>query len=215
MLRLLRVHDAALREGVLYELATEYLGQQDIRSRTIESLAHRYQVDSEQAARVQASAMQLFDACAKTWGIGETYWRQLLNWAAQLHEVGLHIHSSSKHKHSAYILRHTDLPGFHREQQQVLAAMVRLQRKKVRLDELPDITVYSRDAILKLIALLRLAVLVNQDRQSEQAIAKVKAQPQGLHLQLTPNMEQDAVLLADLAIEKPQAKRLGLLLTWS
>ncbi len=36
----------------------------------------------------------------------------LLRWAAMLHEVGLNINHSGLHRHSAYILQHSDLPGF-------------------------------------------------------------------------------------------------------
>ncbi|MDL5555200.1 hypothetical protein QSU86_30750, partial [Klebsiella pneumoniae] len=41
----------------------------------------------------------------------------LLRWAAMLHEVGLNINHSGLHRHSAYILQNSDLPGFNQEQQ--------------------------------------------------------------------------------------------------
>ena len=37
----------------------------------------------------------------------------LLRWAAMLHEVGLNINHSGFHRHSAYIMQNSDLPGFH------------------------------------------------------------------------------------------------------
>ncbi len=35
---------------------------------------------------------------------------------ATLHEVGLNINHSGLHRHSAYILQNSDLPGFNQEQ---------------------------------------------------------------------------------------------------
>ena len=44
--------DAALREGVLFELAEQAVFHKDIRYKTIQSMAARYQVDDAQAQRV-------------------------------------------------------------------------------------------------------------------------------------------------------------------
>ena len=43
-----------------------------------------------------------------------------------LHEVGLNINHSGMHRHSAYILQNSDLPGFNQEQQSMMATLVRL-----------------------------------------------------------------------------------------
>ena len=55
--------------------------------------------------------------------------RAILGWAARLHEIGLAINYSGIHKHSAYILQNTDLPGFNQDDQALLAALVRFHRK--------------------------------------------------------------------------------------
>jgi exopolyphosphatase/guanosine-5'-triphosphate,3'-diphosphate pyrophosphatase len=39
-----------------------------------------------------------------------------------LHEVGLNINHSGMHRHSAYILQNSDLPGF-KEQQMLMATL--------------------------------------------------------------------------------------------
>ncbi|EKE87624.1 exopolyphosphatase [Idiomarina xiamenensis] len=208
-------HDAALREGVLYELAAQQLQGDDVRQRTIDAIAKRYQVDENQAARVAISADKLFHGCQHAWALERPIWYALLSWAARLHEVGLHINSSGKHKHSAYILAHADLPGFNREQQDILAAIVRLQRKKLQPSALPKTRLYPLRQVQRLVAIIRLAVLVNQDRQSDPVIAKVHAEQDNLTLQLTPDRQQDMVLQADLLNERQQLAKLNIELLWA
>lgn len=70
---------------------------------------------------------------------------QLIILGALLHEVGLSISYKGFHRHSAYILQHTNMPGFNQEQQQVLAALVRFQRKALKLQEMPELTIYKKN----------------------------------------------------------------------
>ncbi len=83
-----------------------------------------------------------------------------------LHEVGLGINHSGLHRHSAYILQNSDLPGFNQEQQMMMATLVRYHRKAIKLDELPRFTLYKKKQFLPLIQLLRLGVLLNNQRQA-------------------------------------------------
>ena len=90
----------------------------------------------------------------------------LLKWAAMLHEVGLSINHSGMHRHSAYILQNSNLPGFNQEQQLLLAALVRFHRKAIKLEELPRLNLFKKKHYLPLIQLLRLSTLLNNQRQS-------------------------------------------------
>ena len=49
-------------------------------------------------------------------------------WAARLHETGLDIAHSKYQRHSAYLLQNADMPGFPREEQQLLSALPVYQR---------------------------------------------------------------------------------------
>jgi len=99
------------------------LKHHDIRERTAADLVTRYGVDGDQASRVRLTAEGLFDRVAEAWSLSDED-RHMLSWAAQLHEIGLHIAYSAFHRHGAYVLENTPLPGFNREQQQVLATLV-------------------------------------------------------------------------------------------
>lgn len=91
----------------------------------------------------------------------------LLEWAALLHEVGLSINLRSFHRHSFYILLHSTLQGFNREQQLVLATLARFQRKALRLNELPEFNLYKPSDVLSLIKILRLSIVLNGQRNDD------------------------------------------------
>ncbi|WP_016957217.1 exopolyphosphatase [Catenovulum agarivorans] len=159
----MRYEDAALREGVLYEMEDRFQ-HHDIRERTVESLSQRYAVDTAQAARVHRSANFIFEQISDDWQLNKKDFQQLLSWAASLHEVGLHIHSTSYHKHSGYILEHTDMPGYNLEQQLAVATLVRYHRKKLKSAEIANFNFYKSNKIVRLIRILRIAVMLNLRR---------------------------------------------------
>ncbi|WJG08640.1 exopolyphosphatase [Aliiglaciecola sp. LCG003] len=155
---------AALREGVIYEME-EQLAHHDIRERTAQSLSTRYDVDIDQARRVHDTTLYIYDKSRKAWKIGGQQHRNMLEWAALLHEVGLQINSRGVQRHSGYILQNVDLYGFNQEQQNLLATLARFHRKKLRLEELPEFWQFDPDTVNKLLIILRLGVLLNIKRQ--------------------------------------------------
>ena len=157
---------SALREGVLYQMS-EALEHDDVRSRTAQSIATRYDVDTVQAGLVHGVVMELYDACATRWKIKTEVWRSMLSWAALLHEVGLQINSRGLQRHGGYILQNVDMPGFNQEEQLLLATLVRFQRKKIRPQELPEFDLFDHKKVVRLIILMRLAVLLNIKRQED------------------------------------------------
>ncbi|WNN43301.1 MULTISPECIES: exopolyphosphatase [Winslowiella] len=165
-IRELRLSDGALREGVLYEMEGRFR-HQDIRSRTAQSLANHYNIDTDQARRVLDTTELLY-----------LQWKNqnpkqanpqlaaLLKWASMLHEVGLSINHSGLQRHSSYILQNTNMPGFNQDQQSLLAMLVRYHRKAVKVDEMPRFTLFKKKQFLPLVFLLRLGALLNNQRQA-------------------------------------------------
>ena len=158
--------DGALREGLLYEMEDRFQ-HSDIRSRTAADLAERYHIDGQHADRVQQVASSLYHQAEPQLSPKKTELSVLLSWAAQLHEVGLSISHSGFHKHSAYILQNTNLPGFNQEQQTVLATLARFHRKALKLGEMPDFTLFKSKHIFPLIRSLRLACVLNVQRSDD------------------------------------------------
>ncbi|MCV6603869.1 MAG: exopolyphosphatase [Porticoccaceae bacterium] len=147
----------ALREGVVYDMVGR-LSHEDVRERTVSALAQRSGVAPHNAERVEAMAMRLFTAVAQSWSLGNEQ-RQLLVWAARLHEIGLTIAHSQFHKHGEYLIRNADLPGFSRRDQQWLALLVRGHRRKFPVELLAELPRKHRLTLGRLCLLLRLAVL--------------------------------------------------------
>jgi exopolyphosphatase / guanosine-5'-triphosphate,3'-diphosphate pyrophosphatase len=158
-----QISDGALREGLLYDMLGR-LHHQDARERTILAMQRRYHVDTEQATRVEGTAGMLLARVEKDWGLADNQYRQLLLWAARLHEVGLDIAHAKYHHHGGYLLANADLPGFVRLEQRLLASLVEFHRRKLDDPFLANLPAGWRSPMLKLIVVLRLAVLLNRTR---------------------------------------------------
>ncbi len=115
----MRFADGALREGVLYDMAGRNSAE-DTRSNTLEMLKRVYDVDTRQADNVADTANRLFEAIKKPWGLTAEQ-GHYLTWASHVHEIGLAISHSQFHRHGAYLLEHSDLAGFSRPEQRLLA----------------------------------------------------------------------------------------------
>jgi exopolyphosphatase/guanosine-5'-triphosphate,3'-diphosphate pyrophosphatase len=207
----MEVSSAALREGVLYE-AHDSGANGNIRERTAQSLATRYDVDTRFAKKVWATSIKLFEHAADTWNIHTQDLRHLLAWAALLHEVGLQINSRGVQRHSSYIIEQTDLPGFNQEQQKLLATLVRYHRKKIKLAEIPTFVNYSETVVLKLLILLRLGILLNINRQENQLPEfGVEIVEQKIILSFPENwFDLSPLLLADLQQENRYIEASGM-----
>jgi len=155
---------SALREGLLGDLLGR-ITHEDVRDRTVDIFARRHGVDREQAERVERTALGALAQVAETWGLGDEAAENVLKWAARLHEVGLAVSHTGHHRHGAYLVTHSDLPGFSREEQALLAGLIRFHRRKLLPAELPPtVPPLPRRAPLRLTALLRLAVRLNRSR---------------------------------------------------
>jgi exopolyphosphatase/guanosine-5'-triphosphate,3'-diphosphate pyrophosphatase len=157
------IANGALREGLIYDLIGR-IQQDDIRERTVIELGGRYQIDVQQAGRVQRQAVALFDRVATAWRLHPVEHRQLLGWAAYLHEIGLSISHSQYHKHGGYLLYNLDMPGFSRGEQQRLACLVRSHRRKFPAAEFEVLPEEDAEVMRRLAVLLRLAVLAHRGR---------------------------------------------------
>ncbi|PLK47434.1 exopolyphosphatase [Uliginosibacterium sp. TH139] len=158
--------DGALRLGVLYDLLGRY-HRHDLRDATVENFVRRYQVDAAQARRVADTALQLLVPLLA--GENEELARderRFLEWAAQLHEIGLSVAHSSYHKHSAYIVANADMPGFSRMEQGRLARLALAHRGK--LERVQALGPQSPD--WRLILCLRLATMLHRSRQPREAV---------------------------------------------
>jgi len=182
-----QVSDGALREGLLYDMVGR-LTNEDARVRTVRSMEGRFNIDTEQADRVESAALVFLEQVGKSWKIERKLDRQLLRWAARLHEIGLHIAHSHYHHHGAYLLEHADMPGFPTDEQQLLARLVGAHRNRIDKKYLSDISGDWHNRAKRLIVLLRLAALFNRSRTDvdlSEIVCRAKGQKLSLEVSQT------------------------------
>ncbi|MFT3787494.1 MAG: Ppx/GppA phosphatase family protein [Tepidisphaeraceae bacterium] len=139
-LDLKRIHlcDAALREGILIDHLSRHKPElqvrrdvPDPRRRAVLDLARRcdwHQHHSEQVARL---TMRLYKELAGVHDLGDLE-RELIEYAALLHDIGWHIGPRGHHKHSQYLIVNSDLDRhFADEEIQIIGNIARFHRKNV------------------------------------------------------------------------------------
>ncbi len=159
----IQVSSGALREGLVIDLLGRF-EHNDIRNDSIRSLAERFHVDEAHAARVKRMALRLFDCVVDEFGEQALTLRNILGWAAQVHEIGLDIAHTQYHKHGGYLLSHMDLPGFSQAEQRRVSLLVRAHRRKFPAQEFSLLEANERQVLSKLTCILRLAVLLHRGR---------------------------------------------------
>ncbi len=164
-LKRMQVSKTAMREGILYDLLGRS-GDHDPRDGSIAALMQRYDADPSQAARVEHSALLLFDQVATDWGLGDDE-RRMLAFAARIHEIGLAVAHSQHHVHGGYLIEHSDIAGFSRQEQKMLSVLVRCQRRGVSRNAIDALPERLSLPTLRLTMLLRLAVLLHRSHDRE------------------------------------------------
>ena len=151
---------SALREGCLVDLMDRQ-HHEDTRDQTVAEVMQRFHINQRQAQSVRETAIALLSQVAASWELTNPQDRQLLTWAANLHEIGMDIAHSGYHKHSAYLIENLDMPGFAVSDQRDLGALVRNHRRKL----VPDLLHEPR--LQRLAVILRIAALLHRNRSNE------------------------------------------------
>jgi exopolyphosphatase/guanosine-5'-triphosphate,3'-diphosphate pyrophosphatase len=161
----MKVSPYALREGVLNDLLGR-LEQQDPRDTTVEAFMSRYSVDRDQVERVKQIAIQ---ACDKTLDgmFLQAAHRQLLGWAAELHETGLSVSHSRYQLHSGYLVENSDMTGFTRQEQLFLAALVRHHRRPIPRNYAEQLPARLHEPLRMTLFCLRFACIMCRSRDDE------------------------------------------------
>ena len=203
--RELTLCDLALREG----LAPDYIHRNrahiakveqypDVRRRSVIELAERCNYSAPHARQVVRMALSLFDQTSAIHGLGPRE-REWLEYAALLHDIGVHISFSRHHKHSYYLIKNGDLRGFEPREIEVMALVARHHRRglpKRSHGGYGDLSGARRRTVRILSAMLRVAE--GLDRSHAQSVASVSVVP-GAHdclLKLTPAGDTELELWA-------------------
>jgi exopolyphosphatase/guanosine-5'-triphosphate,3'-diphosphate pyrophosphatase len=178
--------DLALREG----LVLDYIHRNsstirkverypDVRRRSIVELGERCGYWSEHAQQVARLSLAIFDQTRSVHGLGDRE-RDLLEYGALLHDIGVHISYERHHRHSYYLIKNGDLRGFDPLEIEAIALIARYHRQatpKKSHEGYGDLPGGMRRAVKALAAMVRLAE--GLDRSHAQALDGIDLYPRG------------------------------------
>jgi len=209
-IKLMRVSDGALREGILYDLIGRDENN-DSRSESVEQFAERFVIDHEHSQRVEDMAVALYKQTYDEWFSETPEAIKYCQWASRLHEVGLSIAHSQYHRHGAYMVNHADLTGFSRENQTLLSTLIQLHRRSFNIELLEDFNEKNQRIGKKLSIILRLAVLLTRSRQVEQSeIPDISIHKKNITLSFTEYwLDEHPLTYSDLQYEQTHLEKIG------
>ncbi len=157
----LTVSEWALREGIVLDAIRRHEPEdwsddpRALRRASVQGLARRCNWDEAHARQVAKLSLELFDETQELHGLGVDD-REMLEYAALLHDVGEHVSPSGHHKHSAYLIQNGRLRGFAPAEVQLLAAIGRWHRGG-NPSPGDDYGLVDEERLRRLTALLRIA----------------------------------------------------------
>ncbi len=211
-IKTMRFSSGALREGVIYDTIGR-LAHEDVRERTVSALVSRYSLNVEKTHRITERCQHLFTYVDKAWGLSKVDLQHII-WGIELHEIGLAIAHTQFHRHGHYMLANGDLPGFSRIDQDIVALLVRSHRRKVPLTLIKETSIHDPEHILKLVVILRLAILFKYVEQIEDLpVIKAKNKDQTLCIFINKSwQQQNPLIAAELAEEQHYFSNVGFIL---
>ena len=178
--------DLALREGLVLDYIHRNSARikkveryPDVRRRSVVELGERCGYWSEHAQQVARLALSIFDQTRSVHGLGDRE-REWLEYAALLHDIGVHISYDRHHRHSYYLIKNGDLRGFDPREIEVIALVARYHRQatpKKSHEGYGDLNGTLRGTVRVLSAIVRLAE--GLDRSHAQALAGIDLFPRG------------------------------------
>jgi exopolyphosphatase/guanosine-5'-triphosphate,3'-diphosphate pyrophosphatase len=133
----IRISDRGLRDGLLVDYLSrseqgKLLEGMSVRERSVLQLARACGVDEGHAQEVVRLSLELYDS-ARQAGLhkfGEPE-RELLGYAAMLHDVGIFLSYNNHEQHSYYMIRNADLLGFDQTEIAIMANAGLFHRKSM------------------------------------------------------------------------------------
>ncbi|MEL7070464.1 MAG: Ppx/GppA phosphatase family protein [Cyanobacteria bacterium J06581_3] len=169
--------DASLREGLILdyierhgEKIAAFPVQDDLRHRKAAQLVQKYGADWESNCHIAKLALQLFDQTEPLHQLSDSE-REILEYAALLHDIGQYLSLQSYHKSSRYILKRADPRGFTDNEMLLIGHVIRYHRKahpKSKHKQFDRLSKEQQTIVWVLAGILRIAV--NLDKTKDQQI---------------------------------------------
>src|SRR5207249_11173810 len=127
--------DLSLREGLVLDYIARHRKEiaqadryPDVRRRSVFELAERCHFWPEHSQQVSRLAVALFDHTRAIHGLTDLE-REWLEYAAILHDLGVHISYEGHHKHPYYVIKNGELRCFEPDELETIARVARYHRQ--------------------------------------------------------------------------------------
>ncbi|HEX9816354.1 MAG TPA: Ppx/GppA phosphatase family protein [Candidatus Thermoplasmatota archaeon] len=178
--------NVGLKDGLLLDQAHDLLDhpahekdREAVLRAGLISVGRRFGFDEPHCLHVAELGLRLFDGLRRLHKLLSND-RRLLWAAANLHDIGKYIDERKHHKHSCYLIQHTEIPGLSGRDQLLVAAIARYHRKGLpqsHHDPYKHLSAKERARVNKLAMFLRIADAL--DREHLQRVHEV-------HMRSTP-----------------------------
>lgn len=200
--------DASLREGMILDYLARHSQEvitlpepKNLRHRKAAHLVYKYESDWEENRHVAKLALQIYDQIQQLHQYGD-FEREILEFAALLHDIGQFISFRQHHKNSRYILQQTDPRGFTDREMLLIRNLVRYHCKakpSKKHKQFKKLSKRDRRIIEMLSGILRIAVALNKTKNRR---------VERIACQISPEKLEISVLGADnLEVEIWAARR--------
>jgi len=159
----------------------------DVRTRSVLSVARRYDYDSAHSHHVARLSLRIFDQMRAIHRMSDAE-STLLEYAALLHDIGYHIAHNNHHRHSLYLIKNSEMPGFTGDETAIMAIVARYHRgsfpvgsrdRRARREHEDFLALdrHHQQVVLKLASILRIAD--GLDRSYQQKVTDLDCRVDG------------------------------------
>jgi len=202
----LRSCEMALREGVIIDR----LGQLDAETRPplpdvaeprlkgVYAVGRRFLYEEAHAQQVASLAEKIFDNLAPIYKLNRKH-RTLLSAAALLHDIGYQIAHESHHKHTLYLIKHSELTGFSESERLVVANIARYHSRSLPKDRHPDFAAlnqHDRETVWRLGAILRVAEALDRSHDARISDLRCVREKDEIHIHVRCTLPCDNEIAA-------------------
>lgn len=188
-----RISTQALREGIIIRYIKKEMDElepltqiQSPRRRSVFELLRKCDWHKDHSTHVADMAMIIFDALKNDLNLDDSD-RELLEYAALMHDIGYYISHKSHHKHALYIIRNSDLRGFREEEIEIMANVARYHRRSTPKSRHPYYEALSdqkKQKVTQLSAILRVADGLDRSHYQNVRVLRVDNGKKKLNLRI-------------------------------
>ncbi|HEX5038057.1 MAG TPA: Ppx/GppA phosphatase family protein [bacterium] len=192
--------DEAIREGVVYDYLERNKSKiementiPDMRLRSVMQLARSCAFEEEHSRHVEDLSLALFDQTKTLHQLGPVE-RELLRYAAILHDIGYHINYKKHHKHTYYLIKNGDLNGFEEREVELIANVARYHCKsepKKTHDNWQRLSGDDKHVARILASILRIADGLDRSHFSVVKQLQCRLNGKGVAIEVTPSSDPE------------------------